>query len=156
MSVWYVSPTGSDSNTGTLTAPFATIARAATAVAAQTAPGALVNVAPGTYVGNFTLTCAGTSTAPVVFVSTVKWGARIVPMANNTTGMRYGWENRGDYVTIDGFEFDGTVESTTGLKWNVGVGCYGTGDIVQNCHAHHICRTDTSSGTGGAGVLLDG
>lgn len=152
---WYVSTTGSDANVGSISAPFATIRAAAAAVARQAAPGAIVQVAPGTYIGGFTLTCAGTGSAPILFISTVKWGARIVPPVRNASGLRFGWENRGDFVTIDGFEIDGTVESATGLQWNVGVGCYGMGNTVRNCHVHHIALSDTTPATGGAGVLMD-
>src|SRR5438270_13262023 len=96
----YVSTTGSDSNSGTQTSPFATILAASQA--AQ--PGTTVHVAAGTYYGGFQTTASGTSSAPIHYVSDTRWGASIVPSPSSTS--EFGWDQRGAYVTIDGFNVD--------------------------------------------------
>ena len=78
---YYVSPGGSDTAAGTEAAPFRTLARAARAV---TRPGTTVFVAPGTYAGGFRTTASGTPSARIRWVSTTKWGAKIVPPAHST------------------------------------------------------------------------
>jgi hypothetical protein len=47
---WYVGPTGSDTNSGSLAAPFATVARAVTV--AQAAANDVIHILPGTYTQN--------------------------------------------------------------------------------------------------------
>ena len=50
--------------------------------------------------------------ARIYRVSTTKWGAKIVPPANSTN--KDAWDKRGDYVSIIGFEIDGSkVRSAT-------------------------------------------
>lgn len=58
-----------------------------------------------------------------------------------------GWDNKGAYVTIDGFEVDGSDDPVSGKKWTVGLNVSATGDIVTNCYVHHIYNT----GVGNAG-----
>ncbi|WP_376712378.1 DUF1565 domain-containing protein, partial [Acinetobacter baumannii] len=76
-----MSPNGSDSAVGSKAAPFKTLARAARAV---TRPGTTVWVAPGSYAGGIKTTASGTAAARIYWVSTTKWGARIVPPVNST------------------------------------------------------------------------
>jgi len=71
----YVSPSGSDSNPGTRDEPFRTLTRAAQAVT----PGTTVHVAPGTYFGGVRTNTHGTAEARIVFESTERGGARLVP-----------------------------------------------------------------------------
>ncbi|MBD8532361.1 DUF1565 domain-containing protein, partial [Massilia sp. CFBP 13647] len=100
---YYVAPNGSDTAAGTKAAPFKTLARAAkAAVKANTT----VFVAPGTYEGGFKTTGNGTAAGRIYWVSTTKWGAKIVPPANSVN--KTAWDNRGNYVSIIGFEVDGT------------------------------------------------
>jgi len=143
----YVSSTGSDTNPGTLTAPLQTISKAASLIT----PGSSVHVAPGTYIGGFKITTNGTISARIRYVSDTKWGAKIVSPSNST--IKAGFDNRGPYVTIDGFEVDGTPAA--GTLWTVGINVAGTGDIVTNCLVHHIYNTGTANSNGGAGILLD-
>ncbi|GAB3420038.1 DUF1565 domain-containing protein [Massilia agilis] len=99
---YYVAPTGSDSASGSKSAPFRTLARAAQVA---TKPGTTVWVAPGTYTGGFKTTASGTSSARIYWVSTTKWGAKIVP--GSTANV---WDNRGSYVSIVGFDIDGSTK----------------------------------------------
>ena len=145
---YYVSPTGSDSNPGTIGAPFKTIQKAADVVDA----GSVVHVAPGTYIGIIRTTRNGTATKRIRFISDVKWGARCIPPEGNDTDIF--WENTGDYVDIDGFEMDGT-----GNPWfRLGLVQYGGYGRLCNNHIHHFYGTSTNgrNGNGGAGILSTG
>ncbi|MDT1837686.1 hypothetical protein FPK49_24680, partial [Acinetobacter baumannii] len=52
--------------------------------------------------------------ARIVFQSTERWGARIVPPLDARQSAA--WDNRGNYVDIIGFEIDGT-QYQSGMKW---------------------------------------
>ncbi|WP_207485263.1 choice-of-anchor Q domain-containing protein [Arenibaculum pallidiluteum] len=146
----YVSTSGSDSGSGTSSSPFRTIAKAAQA--AQ--PGTTVHVAPGTYEGGFSTSKSGTASAPITFVSDVKWGAKIVPPASSGNGVA--WNNSGDYVHIKGFEVDGTNHKS-GTPWNFGIYTTGTGSVVEGNKVHDIAtRVGTGGSSGGAGIEGDG
>src|SRR5690349_8920675 len=127
----YVSTTGSDSNSGTQTSPFKTILAASQA--AQ--PGTTVHVAAGTYYGGFETTANGTSSAPIHYVSDTPWGATIVPPPNSTS--EFGWDQRGSYVTIDGFNVDG-ANYQGGKPWTGGINQAGSYSLVENSHVHNI------------------
>ena len=62
----YVSPTGSNKNSGTKAAPFATIAFAAS----KAKPGDTVKIGPGLYREQITFTRSGKKEAPVTFAGT--------------------------------------------------------------------------------------
>ncbi|MCS0592681.1 DUF1565 domain-containing protein, partial [Massilia norwichensis] len=111
---YYVSPTGSDTAAGTKAAPFKTLARAAKAA---TKPSTTVWVAPGTYAGGIKTTANGTASGRIYWVSTTKWGAKIVPPSSSSNNNA--WDNRGNYVSIIGFDVDGT-NSGSGTKWTHG------------------------------------
>jgi hypothetical protein len=147
----YVSPTGLDTNSGTIAAPLRTIQRAVTLAVA----GDVVSVAPGTYAESIVGSHDGTANSPIRFVSSIKWGARIVPPASNGT-KRFAFQHRGDYVQIDGFEVDGSTNPATGQIWTVGVAIYGTGAQVTRCHVHHIYRSGAADSNGGCGILVEG
>jgi hypothetical protein len=106
---YYVATTGSDTNAGTQAAPFKTLSKASSVVAA----GTTVHVAPGTYAGGLQTTKSGTATSRIRFVSDTKWGAKIQGSSNE-----FLWDVRGNYVDIEGFEFNGANTSivTTGLS----------------------------------------
>jgi Protein of unknown function (DUF1565) len=92
--------TGNDSNSGSQSAPFATINKAASV--AQ--PGTTVHVAPGNYNQPVTTNPSGTATARITYISDVQWGARIDIAGKNAENA---WTNYGDYVDINGFEIMG-------------------------------------------------
>lgn len=144
----YVAATGSDSNPGTQSAPFKTILKAAQIAA----PGTTVHVAAGTYEGGFQTTVSGTVTARIAYLSDVKWGAKIVPpptSANNTA-----WDNRGNYVDIDGFEIDGGT-AQAGAAWLHGIYTAGSYGMIENNHVHHIASAVACTDTGGSGIGVD-
>jgi hypothetical protein len=145
----YVSPNGSDSNPGTEAEPFRSIARAAQVVT----PGTTVHVAPGVYTGGFKTMASGTMEARIVYESTEKWGAKIVPPLNS--GTTTAWQNRGSFVDIVGFEVDGS-DYQGGTKWLSGIYNGGSFASIRNNHVHHIANDVPCESNGGAGIGVDG
>jgi hypothetical protein len=146
---YYVSPTGSDTAAGTKAAPFKTLARAAKAA---TRAGTTVWVAPGTYAGGIKTTYSGTSSARIYWVSTTKWGAKIVPPASSTNNNA--WDNRGNYVSIIGFDVDGT-NSGSGTKWTHGIYTGGSYGMIADNHIHNIAKSVTCTSAGGSAIGVD-
>jgi hypothetical protein len=144
----YVAPGGSDSNPGTRAEPFRTLARAAQAVS----PGTTVHVAPGNYSGGVRTVIHGTAEARIIFQSTERWGARIVPPLDARQSAA--WDNRGNHVDIVGFEIDGT-QYQSGMKWLSGIYNGGSHNGVHNNHIHHIGTDVPCENKGGAGIGID-
>jgi len=144
----YVSINGSDSNPGTLDAPFKTILKASLVAT----PGTTVHVAPRTYAGGFRTTASGTASAPIHYVSDTKWSADVVPAANSNYDMA--WDNRGAHVTIDGFEVNGS-NYQGGTPWRIGIYSTGSHSAIVNNHVHHIAQNVAGSSAGGAGIEGD-
>jgi parallel beta-helix repeat protein len=144
----YVSPTGSDTNAGTAQAPFRTIPRTALAAA----PGTIIHVAPGVYDGGFKTLASGTETQRIYYRSEKKWGAKLVPPIHSESEMA--WDNRGDYVTIEGFEIDGTA-TRGGTSWSNGIYAAGSHDIVAHNLVHDIGRNLPCTNHGGSGIGTD-
>jgi hypothetical protein len=144
----YVGPNGRDSNPGTEPAPFRTIGRAAS----EARPGTTVHVAPGSYPGGFKTTANGIPQARVLYLSTVRWGAKIVPPADSANPTA--WDNRGNYVDIVGFEVDGTSHQN-GVRWLNGIYSGGSYDTIRGNHVHHIATTPACPLAGGAGIVVD-
>ena len=146
---FYVSPTGSDTAAGTKAAPFKTLARAAKAV---TKAGTTVFVAPGTYAGGFKTTAHGTAANRIYWVSTTKWGAKIVPPAKSTNNSA--WDNRGNYVSIIGFDVDGG-KLGSGTKWVHGIYTGGSYNVIEGNHVHHLATTIPCNSAGGSAIGVD-
>jgi hypothetical protein len=140
---YYVSPTGSDSAAGTKTAPFKTLARAAQVA---TKASTTVWVAPGTYTGGVKTTASGTASSRIYWVSTTKWGAKVVP--GSTANI---WDNRGNYVSIIGFDFDGSTKPTV----THGVYTGGSYTMIQDNHVHNIAKSATCNSAGGSAIGTD-
>ncbi len=146
---YYVSPTGSDSAAGTKAAPFKTLARA---VKAATRASTTVWVAPGTYAGGVKTTASGTASGRIYWVSTTKWGAKIVPPANSLNDTAF--DARGNYVSIIGFEIDGS-KSGSGKKWTHGIYTGGSYNIIQGNRIHHLATNVTCTSAGGSAIGVD-
>lgn len=144
----YVSPKGLDSNPGTSERPFRSLARAARAVRA----GTTVYVAPGQYTGGIRTNASGRADARITWVSTTKWGARIVPPQNSQT--KVAWDNRGDYVDVVGFEIDGRAHRE-GVRWTHGIYSGGSYDSIRNNYVHHIAQNVACTPGGGAAIGID-
>jgi parallel beta-helix repeat protein len=144
----YVAPNGVDTNLGTETAPFRSIERAALAAL----PDTTVHVAPGSYPGGFKTLANGTPKGRVYYVSTLRWGAKIVPPKDSTSPAA--WDNRGNYVDIVGFDVDGTVYKG-GTKWLNGIYSGGSYDSIRNNHVHHIATTVACTDADGSGINIE-
>lgn len=143
----YVAPDGSDSNPGTKSAPFLTIARADTAATA----GYTIHVAPGTYrvsapttqSAGITTHRSGTASARIKFVSDVKWAAKIV-----VTGSGIAWRSKGNYVDIEGFDISGTGRH--------GIVADGANLTIANNFVHDLTVSGGCTGSGGAAIDTNG
>ena len=154
---YYVSSSGSDSNDGSQARPWATINHADAALTLGT-NGTVVHVAPGTYTGNVTTNSNGTSTRRLVWLSEIRWGARIV--GNGATaavwvlGFGPGCQGAGltptcgNYVDVNGFEITGSTAT------NAGIVNYGTEDHFVNNLVHDVGQgtCGTSNGVSGMSV----
>ena len=99
---YYVSPSGNDSSSGLLGAPFKTIQKAANIVN----PGDTVIVKDGTYTGGITQRRGGTATNWVTFKAENQWGAKLDGQ-NNTTGTAWLLASGSSYTRIEDFEIYG-------------------------------------------------
>ncbi len=144
----YVSPAGSDSNPGTEAEPFRTLARAAQVVT----PGTTVHVAPGEYPGGLRTATSGTPEARIVYQSTVRHRARIVPPFGSRTASA--WDNRGDHVDIVGFEIDGS-QYQSGTRWLHGIYNGASHNGIRDNLVHHIATDVPCESKGGAGIGVD-
>lgn len=146
---YYVSPTGSDSAAGTKAAPFKTLAKAA---AIATKASTTVWVAPGTYAGGIKTTASGTASSRIYWVSTTKWGAKVVPPSTSTNNNA--WDNRGNYVSIIGFDVDGT-NAGSGTAWLHGIYTGGSYGMIANNHIHNIATKVACTSAGGSAIGVD-
>lgn len=142
----YVSPTGNDSNSGSQSAPLATLTKAQTVAVA----GTTIHVAPGTYTFSPTLTLSksGTADKRIVWQSDVKHGAKIV-----SNGSTSDWDNAVNITAsyIDFIDFD--VYATNTTKLNVGILVAGSYNRIIGCKVHDI-PAPGPEGVGGGGICL--
>ncbi len=132
---YYVSTKGSDSNPGTQTLPFLTIAYAASLAN----PGDVITVENGTYTtgpgGTFaSLTRSGTSDAYITYKARNIGGAILDGQSGNTLR---GFNVTGNYINIEGFEMKGTVERFFVIS--------GTHINIRDIHAHNNGGTCTDT-----------
>ncbi|MFL6660055.1 MAG: DUF1565 domain-containing protein [Massilia sp.] len=144
----YVAPGGADSNPGTAEAPLRSLWRAAKLAT----PGTKVFVAPGTYEGGFRTSTSGTAGARIVYLSTVKWGAKIVPPRDAPN--KVAWDNRASHVDIVGFEIDGRAYAG-GQRWSHGIYSAGSYASIRNNHIHDIAQHSSCTSAGGAAIGVD-
>jgi len=111
-------------------------------------------VAPGIYHGGFKTTASGAAapSSRIYYVSTTKWGARIVPRA--TGRHQSAWDNRGDYVSIVGFDVDGSTPGA-GAAWRIGLYSGGSHTHFHGNKVHHIATTVPCTSAGGAAIGVD-
>ena len=94
-SVYYVSPTGSDTNPGTSSAPFKTFAKANSMLTA----GSTLNIYAGVYNQPMAITKSGTSSAGITIQPV--GGAVVIDIQNAAS---IGLDVRASYVTVTGLE----------------------------------------------------
>ena len=134
---YYVSPSGSDTNTGTTqSAPWKTLSKlnATTFSAGDT----IYFATNGTWVGNLSVRGTGTSNAPITFTS---YGTGTKPIISNAgVQWAHGIDISTNYIVVDGLLFQNLHEA--------GVYIHSTGnyDTIKNSEFTAV----------GAGVILDG
>src|SRR3989344_3953066 len=129
---YYVSPSGSDSNSGSMNAPFKTISKGISVAGA----GDTVIVGDGVYYGAITFTRSGTAVNPIIFRSANKWGAVLDGQNSVVNGV--GFSSYVNNIIIEGFEIKNSLES--GIKLNTGNSNL---KILKN-KIHHIGRVEYS------------
>jgi parallel beta-helix repeat protein len=134
--VLHVAPDGDDEYPGSLRQPLRSIG----AAAARAGAGTTVLVAPGIYEENITGTASGRAGARVRYVSSVKWGARVVG-----SGTEAVWVNRGNYVEIAGFDLSGSGRA--------GIINYGSWVKMADNHVHDLALSGGCTGNGGGGIV---
>jgi hypothetical protein len=138
----YVSTGGSDSGSGTASSPLRTIRKASSVAKA----GDTVHVAAGTYAETILSSASGSASARIRFVSDTKWGAKITPTSGST-----GWDIRGSYVTVEGFELN--CSNNSSCKDGIYVG--GSNVIIKGNHVHHIATSGACTNIGGSAINAD-
>src|SRR6266481_5644839 len=136
---YYVSTSGSDSNSGTACSPWRTLQHAANTATA----GATVHVAPGTYTQDqLTFNNSGTASGRIRFISDQKWGAQIRSNSSYTV-----LRMNGSYLDIIGFELAGDSNSCLGMA------DWGSNNRIVSNHVHNIpARAAGCGSNGGAGI----
>jgi hypothetical protein len=140
--LYYVSSSGADTNTGL---DSANAIQTLTRVAALAALGDTFTFANGSYIGQVTLTATGTATNPITLISTNKWGAQLTESATHGVGAIVLTCN-GDYTVIDGFEITGPDAQDGLLLQN-------NNSTVQNCWVHDVCNSFDPGAAGGGGIV---
>jgi parallel beta-helix repeat protein len=136
---YYVAPSGSDSNDGSASHPWATIHKAASL--AQ--PGWIIHVAPGVYSGPITTSSSGNSSSHIRYISDTQWGA-IIRCASGTSCAQV-WIQNGNYVDVLGFDITSLNTATQeGLMW------YGTYGLIRGNKVHDIGCVGAGSNGGAA------
>jgi hypothetical protein len=132
----YVAPDGDDDNPGTRHAPLRTIGAAARAAT----PGTTVQVAPGTYRENVKSSAQGEADAWIRYVSSVKWGAKLIGGGSEAV-----WENHGRNVEIAGFDISGSGRA--------GILNFASWVRIANNHVHDLALSGGCTGNGGGGII---
>lgn len=135
---YYVATTGSDSNAGTLTAPFATVTKAQTAASA----GDTVLIRGGRFAfsGSGTVgvsfTKSGTANAPINYFA-YPGEVPIFDLTNLTPSNRVtGLDVHCNYIHVRGLEVMGVHQYESGSdSW--GVRIQGSNDILENLNVHN-------------------
>ena len=154
---YYVSPSGNDSNPGSLTLPFKTIQKAANIAVA----GCTIYIREGVYSEAVTITNSGDEISGYITFqnysgenAVIDGSALTVPSTD--TGLLYLLNK--NYIIIKGLElrnYKTTVKSYT----PVGIRVNGTSNHIRilNNHIHHIEHNGTAkSGTDGHGICVRG
>jgi parallel beta-helix repeat protein len=148
---YYVSQTGSDSNSGTVSAPFRTITYAYSRVVA----GDTINVEPGTYTDYSTgwgiyLNKSGSAGQQITLHSTVRGGAIIDGSAStNRPSCFYLYGT--SYNTIDGFTIRNCAQGGISIYNNGSVNS--TNNQFTNNEIYNIAGPNTGrTGQGGQGI----
>jgi len=102
--IYYVSKTGSDTNSGSSTSPFKTFAKAVSILQ----PGDTLQVMPGTYNEALILSKSGTASAPITVIGN---GAILDMQGTKTTGIKIS----GSYINLSNFEVTRATDAGIGI-----------------------------------------
>ena len=153
--VHYVSPNGSDSDSGSQSYPFATIQHADRVVQ----PGDTVVVLNGTYSGDILLQSSGTAASPITYVAQNKWQAKLVgtTSGDGTAVIRV----TGGHLIIKNFDITGKdaagillASSGTTASHNQAIGNY-VHDLVTPCDSDGGSALNTGGGNDYSGISHD-
>src|SRR5580700_535900 len=147
---YYVAPTGSDSNPGTISSPWLTIQHADTTAGGRIA-GDCVNVEPGTYGNGSQITSGGnaaTTAGYVVYRCTTLDGCTITDPGNNNSAA---FDVTANYVMIDGF----TMTASTPQQYGQGVEVFNGSNNYTFAQHHVWVLNSIISGYGQSGVQLN-
>ncbi|UUZ97700.1 right-handed parallel beta-helix repeat-containing protein [Paenibacillus sp. P25] len=145
---YYVSPSGSDTNPGTINAPWRTIQKAAKTAG----PGSIVNVRGGTYKEKVVFAKSGSAVAgPIVFQSYPGETAIVDGTGLSVTDASSALFTLEDksYITIRGFELR-NLKTAVQYRTPMGIYVSGAGDHIEirNNNIHHI-ETNVQAADGG-------
>ncbi len=144
LSTYYVSTTGSDSNAGSSTSPFATMQH----IVGSLQPGDVVNVEPGTYTG-FILgwdttgtygTISGTAGHPITIqADPAASGAVVINQRDNKTQAGIDLEPGDNYVNLIGLTVDGSSGGFAEYpNYGEGIKVTGNNDSVIDCTVTNV------------------
>lgn len=154
---YYLSPSGNDSNSGTLAAPWKTFAKAGSVIGA----GDHLYLRSGTYAERLILNGkSGTSQTPIVIrayeteIAVINGGTLTVP-----GGGRQGLvvlENC-SHIRLENLEITNYV-TTSNSNTPIGIQIEGSGSgvTVKNCKVHHIWQSSTNAAANGFGISVYG
>lgn len=156
--IYYVSTTGNDTNSGTLSAPWRTIQHAANSVH----PGDTVQVEGGVYNEIVTIPTSGNATAGYITFQSYPGQTAILDGTglNIGRGQQFGLFTlrTNSYVVIQGFELRNFQSSTSGAV-PVGIDFEGAGSYIEilSNHIHDIVQTlSTCSSANALGMAIYG
>jgi hypothetical protein len=143
---YFVSPTGSDTNSGTSMADALQTLGAATKLSLQ--GGDCVTVADGTYSETVLVSSSGsadTCTGYVVFRAASPGGAKVA-----STDPYNGFMVNANYVMVDGFDLEDT---STGSAFTAGTNTLSNGKVIVYHHIAAVRNIAHDSGGAGLGAL---
>jgi parallel beta-helix repeat protein len=168
VNTFYVSPTGSTSNTGTQSSPWPSVAYAL----GQVGGGKTIVLEPGTYAPfSVPLGDGGTSASPTVIESQVQWQAVIDgtlnPAVAGIASQPDGAGGNTDYLSIEGFKVvhAGTYGINLGGNWDVIQNCWVTGStntgilassVNNNTIQNNLIEDNGTSTQSDDGICLSG
>ena len=142
----YVGLSGSDSNVGSLSHPWATIQHADSLAK----PGDTVIVLDGIYRGDISLTSSGTHEQPIVYKAQNKWKARLVGTGTGAGSAIVGVS--GGHIIVQGFDItgpdaNGIILASYGsiATHNRAIGNY-VHDLVVPCNSDSGTAIETGGG----------
>jgi hypothetical protein len=167
---FYISPTGSDSNPGTSSSPWALTAintkqSAYAGKSIGVLPGtySCLSLVGGSYTGSFSTPAfdiqGGSSGSPTVIQSTTPRGAILDAGANSSNNPNgqplIGTLGGSGYITLDGFEIKNCYGRAVSIGQQTGAPFSGNrllGIVVQNCYVHDV--TNNISGANPTAITI--